>query len=147
MGLSRGLKLIGKKLNKGKPASIRGVHARRNYPLCIRRCNKECLLSKIPKRVLENVWFCRRTVTFWQPRGDSASDSLRICGIMGPPAGTRNFLGRPSDPWTEGPEVSGKAFFLGTHLSDEGKKLAMQDEAINQVLWPSGSGSRGFYPI
>ena len=57
MGLPFGLKLIDRKLNKGTPASIHGVRARRNYPLCIWRCNKECLLSKIPKQVLESLCF------------------------------------------------------------------------------------------
>ena len=32
------------------------MHARWNYPLCIQRCNKECLLSKTPKRVLESFF-------------------------------------------------------------------------------------------
>ena len=52
MGLPHGLKLIDKKLNKGMSALMRGMHTRRKYPLCIRRCNKECLLSKTPKQVL-----------------------------------------------------------------------------------------------
>ena len=56
VGLPHGLELIDKKLNKGTPASTRGMHARRNYPPCIPRCNKECLLSEIPKWVLESLF-------------------------------------------------------------------------------------------